>query len=168
MEESRQPKELALDTNLVLDLADEAEFAHAFKEMFQEHNYALRLPPTVISELHENLIRGQSPRKRELSRVALLNARAWGLRPFELSPVQEAIAQRFAVRLANSGLLPPEELHDAVILAETSLVQIPLVVTSDKHLLDIDEDALLLAFNDADLSPVRPAHPKRLLRALRR
>src|SRR6266446_4462805 len=81
MEESRQPKELALDTNLVLDLADEAEFAHAFKEVFQEHNYALRLPPTVISELHENLIRGQSPRKRELSRVALLNARAGAFAP---------------------------------------------------------------------------------------
>ena len=38
---------------------------------------------------------------------------------------------------------------------------------SDKHLLNIDEDALLLAFNEADLSPVRPVHPKRLLRVLR-
>jgi len=40
-------------------------------------------------------------------------------------------------------------------------------VTSDKHPLDSDEDALLLAFNEADLAPVRPVHPKRLLRALR-
>jgi len=40
-------------------------------------------------------------------------------------------------------------------------------VTSDRHLLDIDDDRLLLAFNEADLAPVRPAHPKRLLRALR-
>jgi len=47
------------------------------------------------------------------------------------------------------------------------LAAIPLLVTSDKHLLDIDEDALILAFNDADLTPVRAAHPKRLLRALR-
>jgi len=39
-----------------------------------------------------------------------------------------------------------------------------LVATSDKHLLDVDEDALLLAFNEADLPPV---HPKRLLKALR-
>ncbi|MCI0534165.1 MAG: hypothetical protein L0Z50_02940 [Verrucomicrobiales bacterium] len=44
---------------------------------------------------------------------------------------------------------------------------IPLLVTSDKHLLDVDEDALLLAFNDADLLPVHPSHPKRLLKALR-
>ena len=41
------------------------------------------------------------------------------------------------------------------------------LVTSDKHLLDVDEDALLLAFNDADLLPVHPSHPKRLLKALR-
>jgi hypothetical protein len=34
-------------------------------------------------------------------------------------------------------------------------------------LLDVDEDALLLAFNDADLLPVHPSHPKRLLKALR-
>jgi hypothetical protein len=34
-------------------------------------------------------------------------------------------------------------------------------------LLEIDEDALLLAFNEAELSPVHAVHPKRLLRALR-
>ena len=55
---------------------------------------------------------------------------------------------------------------DALILAETSVAEIPLLVTSDKHLLDIDEDALVLLFNEADLPPVRIAHPRRLLRAL--
>jgi hypothetical protein len=39
-------------------------------------------------------------------------------------------------------------------------------VTSDNHLLDIDDDSLLLAFNEADLPPARPAHPKRLLKAI--
>jgi len=32
---------------------------------------------------------------------------------------------------------------------------------------NIDADALQLAFNAADLAPVHPVHPKRLLRALR-
>ena len=44
---------------------------------------------------------------------------------------------------------------------------VPLLVTSDQHLLGIDEDALLLTFNDADLLPVHPAHPKGSLKALR-
>jgi hypothetical protein len=88
--------QLSLDTNLPLDLAKALDFAHQFREEFQQRGYVLRLPPTV---------------------------------------------------LADAG--------------------IPLLVTSDKHLLDIDEDALLLACNEADLPPVRPVHPKGLLRALR-
>jgi len=64
-------------------------------------------------------------------------------------------------------LIPEDEFNDGLILAETSLAAIPLLVTSDRHLLDIDEDALLLAFNEADLPPVHPAHPKRLLQVLR-
>ena len=47
------------------------------------------------------------------------------------------------------------------------MAEILLLVTSDKYLLNIDEDALLLAFNDADLPLVHPSHPRRLLKALR-
>jgi predicted nucleic acid-binding protein len=166
MAESTLRKRLALDTNLVLDLAEGAEFAHAFRELFQERGYVLYVSPTVVTELNENRVHQSSAFKRKLSLTALLNLRSWGLRPFELAPLQTAIAERFASKLLEKRLLPEEELSDAMILAETSLAQIPLLVTSDKHLRDIDEDALLLAFNEADLFPARPAHPKRLLRAL--
>ena len=43
-------KSLALDTNLLLDLAGEQDFAHDFKEEFSRRGYAL-LVPTVIAEL---------------------------------------------------------------------------------------------------------------------
>ena len=91
----------------------------------------------------------------------------WNCLPFELSSSEMAIAQRFAVRLAESSLIPETEQNDGKILAQTSLAQIPMLVTSDTHLLDIDEEALLLALNEADLSPVHPVHPNRLLKALR-
>ena len=42
-----------------------------------------------------------------------------------------------------------------------------VLVTSDHHLLDLDEAALLLAFAESRLLPVSPSHPRRLLRALR-
>jgi hypothetical protein len=67
----------------------------------------------------------------------------------------------------DANLIPDEEWDDGLILAETSLGDIPLLVTSDAHLLDVDEGALLLAFNAADLLSVHPVHPKRLLKALR-
>jgi hypothetical protein len=90
----------------------------------------------------------------------------WGILPFDLDSAAEAVCEQFVRGLLQQRLIPEDEFNDGLILAESSIEEIPLLVTSDRHLLDIDEDALLVAFNDADLSPVHPVHPKRLLRAL--
>ena len=159
-------KSLALDTNLLLDLAGEKDFAHEFKEEFSSRGYALLVPPTVVAELAFFASLKDAP-QNEIANVALENMCGWKCRPFTLSSTQLAIAIRFAARLMEFSLIPETEQNDGKILAQSSLAEIPLLVTSDKHLLNIDEDALLLAFNEADLSPVHPVHPKRLLRALR-
>ena len=119
----------ALRSKRVLVIDDEADFAHSFREIFQARGYSFRLPPTAVLELHENWHCSPVPRKRELSRMALLNLRLWGVRTFELTPVQHAIAERFLHKLAQTRLLPEEEVHDARILVETSLAQIPLLVS---------------------------------------
>ena len=160
-------KQLSLDANLIFDLAEGKDFAHDFREEFQSRGYRLLLPPTVRHELHTIYTDGASPTDRELARSALVILRSWGIQPFDLDSTAEAIARRFTRDLLDRRLLPEEEFNDGLILAESSMAEIPLLVTSDKHLLDIDEDALLLAFNEADLSAVRPVHPKRLLRAMR-
>ena len=108
-------KQLALDTNVLFNLADGRDFAHAFREAFLAGGYALRFPPTVLEEL----------------------------------------------------VTAELELNDALILAETAVATIPLLVTSDRHLLDVDEDELVLLCGEADLCPVRAAHPRRLLHAIR-
>jgi hypothetical protein len=160
-------KPLSLDANLVFDLARENDFAHEFREVFQARGYGLVLPPTAVYELHVIRAHGDSAAEREWARIALTSLKRWNIQPFDLDSVSEAIAEQFARGLLQKRLLPEDELDDGLILAQTSLARIPLLVTSDKHLLDIDENALLLAFNAADLLPVHPAHPKRLLRALR-
>lgn len=159
-------KSLALDTNLLLDLAGEKDFAHEFKEEFASRGYALFVPPTVVAELAFFAAQEEVPQP-ELANVALTKLRVWNCKPFTLSSTQLAIAWRFAARLIESSLIPETESNDGKILAQTSLAKIPLLVTSDKHLLDVDDDALLLAFNEADLLPVHASHPKRLLKALR-
>jgi hypothetical protein len=83
------------------------------------------------------------------------------------SSLDVGIADAFSKKLLHWGLLPPEEYNDGLILAETSLAAIPVLVSSDHHLLDISEDRLLLVLNDADLLPVHVAHPKGLLKAVR-
>jgi predicted nucleic acid-binding protein len=162
-----QKKQLSLDANFIFDLAGEEDFAHDLLEAFQGKGYALVLPPTASHELHLIFTRGDSKAERELARTALTRLKQWGIRPFDLDSAAEAVCEQFVRGLLQQHLIPEDEFNDGLILAETSLEQIPLLVTSDKHLLDMDEDTLLLAFNEADLSPVHPVHPKRLLRALR-
>ena len=159
-------KRLALDANLLLDLTEGKDFAHEFKEEFQARGYEFLLPPTAAAELNILSIYGGEPQKI-FANQALQELRAWQCQPFSLSDTKRAIAEQFRRRLSELHLIPDEEWDDGLILAETSLGDIPLLVTSDAHLLDIDEDALLLAFNEADLLPVHPVHPKRLLKALR-
>lgn len=160
-------KQLSLDANLLFDLAEEQDFAHDFLEEFQGRGYRLLLPPTARHELHTIFTEGASPADRELARIALVHLRQWKIQPFDLDSAAEAIAKRFAQDLLDRRLLPEEEFNDGLILAESSIVEIPLLVTSDKHLVDIDEDTLLLALHEADLPAIRPVHPKRLIRALR-
>ena len=149
----------------MLDLAGEEDFAHEFKEGFSRRGYTLLVPPTVVAELEFFASQKDAP-QHEIANVALEKMSGWECQPFTLSSTQLAIASRFATRLMDAALIPETEQNDGKILAQTSLAGIPLLVTSDKHLLDIDEDALLLAFNEADLASVHPVHPKNLLRAL--
>src|SRR5207253_5755602 len=135
------------------DLARKKEFALEFRETFLEKQYGLLLPPAVAYELHIIYARSHSLEEREWAGLARRNLKLCSIQPFDLDSSSEAIADRFARNLLHQGLIPEDELDDGLILAQTSLAQIPLLVTSDKHLLDIDEEALLLAFNEADLFP---------------
>lgn len=139
-------KQLALDTNLLLNLAAEKEFAHDFRDRFQSSGYALRFPPTVLAELVAAEVEGDET-EQQLAGLALNNAAARQIRPFDLASVEQAIASQFARQLLHSALLPPEEVNDALILAETSVAAIPLLATSDQHLLGIEEEELVLLFN---------------------
>ena len=158
-------KSLAQDANVLLDIAEESDFAHKFKESFARRGYSFLIPPTVIAELDLLSTLGSEPQRR-LADISLEKTTTWGCQPFTLSSTELAIAARFAPRLLDSRLIPDTELNDGKILAQASLAGIPLLVTLDKHLLDIDEGALLLDFKEADLQPVHPAHPKRLMRAV--
>jgi len=157
---------LGLDTNLLLDLAEGKDFAEDFRAEFQAHGYELLVAPTVAGELNALSIYGGEP-QRTLADHALRKLRNWKCQPYPLSDTNLAVVDRFSARLWELKLIPEEEQNDGRILGETSLAGIPLLVTSDKHLLDIEEEALLVAFNEADMFPVQAAHPKRLLRALR-
>ena len=150
----------------MIDLADEADYAHTFRELAQERNYTLWVPPTVVHELLHAAETKPAP-DGPIAHTALTRLLDWRIYPIGLSSVDNAIADLFSRRLMKEGLLPPEEYNDGLVLAETSLAGIPVLVSSDRHLLELPEDQLFVCFNDAELPPARVAHPKGLLRAFR-
>jgi hypothetical protein len=159
---------LALDTNLVLDLAEGLDAAHDFRETFEDRGYGFRLPPTAAVELRWKSLNDRDRHVRTLATRALAQLRAWDVQPLpELGEIEYAIVEAFVARLRLSRLLPDQEINDGFILGETSLAQIAALVTSDHHLLDMDQTALRLILEDADLPLVTPVHPRRLLKAIR-
>lgn len=160
-----QKKRLALDTNLLFDLAAEKDFAHTFREVYQGRGYSLVIPPTAIQELAFCALEKQCA-ETPLALKALQQMRAWGLSPFDLKSVGHGITEQFSQKLLRLGLLPEGEFNDGLILAETSLAGIPVLVTSDSDLLDIEEIPLRVQFEESDLPPVQICHPKLLLKAV--
>ena|SRR5258708_26460869 len=160
------PRRLSLDTNVLFDLADQKDFAHDFRETYQRKGYALLICPTVVAELYFFHEHGVVEEQR-LASLVIGGLASWDIQVFPLTGVQLDIAWRFAAVVIARGLLPETEINDARILAESSVAEIPLVITSDHHLLDIDPDVLRDACAEADLLPSFPASPRRLLRAVR-
>jgi len=119
-----------------------------------------------VAELYFLSEHGDSEEQR-LASAALSGIADWDIQAFPLAGVQLDLARRFAAALLARNLLPESEINDAFILAETAVAEIPLVVSSDHHLLAIDHDTLRDASAEADLHPTFPVSPRRLLRALR-
>jgi predicted nucleic acid-binding protein len=165
MEVSSQ-KKLSLDTNVLFDLAEKRDFAHDFREGYQRKGYALLISPTIVAELYFFLEHGDSDEER-LARLSLSNLATWDVEVTPLTSGQLKVARSLGGLIAKSGMVPPEEINDALILGETAVAGIPLVVTSDHHLLDIEDERLRTIFLDSGVSPVFPVSPRRLLRAIR-
>ena len=155
----------SLDTNILFDLADEKDFAHDFRETYQAKGYALVICPTVVAELYFFHEHGNAEEKR-LASLTLGRTASWDIQAVALTSLQLDIAWKFADAILSRRLLPAREINDARIVGETCVAGIPLVVSSDNHLLGMDQDALRAACAEADLLPSFPARPRRLLRAI--
>jgi len=160
-----EKKKIALDTNVLFDLGANRDFAHFFREAFQERQYALNVAPTVIQELSIAALRWTGEGQEQAHR-ALSCMREWGIVPFDLVSVGHGITEQFVRLLHTRGLLPEEEVNDGLILAEVALNETPALATHDHHMLDIHPKYLEEAFKDSDLMPVLPITPARLLKTI--
>ena len=135
-------------------------------EVLREKGWTVLLPPTAVTELRL-LTRSDDVATRELALLAIAELDRWDIQAYPLTDLQETLAESFSGRLIAAGLLPTEEWSDGVILGEASAAGLPLLVTSDRHLVHIEVEALKLTFAEADLDFTLPIRPRDLSRILR-
>jgi hypothetical protein len=69
-------KQLALDANVLLDLAEGKDFVQEFREEFQARDYELLVMPAAAAELNILSLYGGEPQKT-FANLALSKLRTW-------------------------------------------------------------------------------------------
>lgn len=159
----RKPLWAAVDTNVLLDLADGKDRVWDAIDTIKKRLSGVQfvLPPTVVQELAWIVEHGETSRERRLALTAASRlASEWQFVPLTLIPVGHGITDRIASQLRRSGLLPEEEVNDATIVAESALTGCRILLSSDAHLTNIPADKLALILTAADVEPVLIASPR--------
>jgi predicted nucleic acid-binding protein len=144
--------QIALDTNVLLDYANDEDFVVKCFASIKKHcpKSSIFILPTVIDELNHHSKRpGQEGR---LALKALGNILGWGFKPISVVPVGNGIVEETARKIRSAGLLPDEEINDSYIIAEAALANVEILISSDCHLKDIDHTALKQLLDGCDLA----------------
>ena len=158
--------EVALDTNVLLDLAIDDEVVIDCLQTIRE-----RLPspvfvvlPTVIQELVDILEYGETEAEKKQALDSLQNIRGkWQFFAVNCMPVGHGIVEETARKIRVRGLLPEEEVHDSFLLAESGLRDVSILLSNDAHIKEIDQRALKLLFDECDIGCPLIASPKKIV-----
>jgi hypothetical protein len=102
--------------------------------------------------------------RRALGRRALRQLKGWHFDLLEIVPVGHGIVESIAQRLLTADLLPAEEVHDSLILAEAALLGCAVLLTSDAHLRGLDYARLTWELNACDVAVPVIATPREIVR----
>jgi len=162
-----KPLRLGVDTNVLLDLADGVDsvvdaFAVLAQRLVSSDVFIL---PSVLDELAFLYESGETAVIRQLARRALhlVREHKHGFRPLLELACPPSLIEEVALEIRSGHLLPPQEVHDSLILAEAGLAGCALLLSSDEHLRGIDHERLTLLLNRFDLAPPVIASPRELV-----
>lgn len=124
----------------------------------------LIVTPTVNHELAHLMVEGDIEEEKELAQKALTSLLDWGFSPLNLAPVGHGIVEQIGDRMRTQQLLPFEERNDSFIIAEAALCHCPVLITSDRALLDIDRGELADLLKRHDVEPVAILSPQQVVR----
>lgn len=156
---------VAVDTNVPLDLVRDKDHVIEAIETVQRRltRCVLVVPPSVMQELAFIAVHGDTPVDCQTADEALAKLLQWKMQPANLVPVGHGIAEQIALDIRRRNLLPDDEVHDALILAESALLKCAILLTSDEHLRGIDFERLVLALRQFDVEAPIIASPKKIV-----
>ena len=156
---------VAVDSNVPLDLADGNESVLDAVNTIRARltNVRFVVTPSVFQELVHVAFKDSVAARRELARGALRRLKEWQFDLLEIVPVGHGIVESIARRLRAVGLLPEEEVHDSLILAEAALLGCAVLLTSDSHLRGLDYARLTWELNACDVSVPVIATPREIV-----
>ncbi len=167
-----KPLRLAIDTNVLLDLAGEvdavAEAMAIIGSRLPEADELVR--PSVLDELAFLAEAGSTDQTRRLAREAIQQIRSERrrCRPLLELPVSNVEVEALAGKFRAGGLLPAKEVHDSMILAEAAMMSCGLLLSSDEHLRGIDHQELTWLLHGFELAPPIIATPREIARKFSR
>lgn len=162
-----KPSRLAVDTNVLLDLADEVHDVLDAVDIIDDRlpDAERLVPPSVLDELAYLADFGQGQPLRQSAKRAIQLLRGKDrFRPILELPFAPENAEKLAQEFRRRGLLPDEEVHDALILAETVLLDCHILLTSDGHLRSLDHQQLTWLLNQRELTAPVIATPREIVR----
>ena len=160
------PRLVAVDTNVALDFAKGIEDVCDAIATIQNRiaGVELLLPPTVMGELANASVSSMDREVRTAAGMMLRQHREWGFRLVSFIPLGFDQVERIAERLRQQGLLPKEEVHDSVIVAEAAALGCALLTSSDAELAGMDYGKLTVELDRFDLTAPVIATPREIVR----
>lgn len=160
------PRLVAVDTNVALDFAKGVEDVCDAIATIQTRiaGVELLLPPTVMGELANASVTSPHREIRLAAAKMLRQHRALGFRMVSFIPLGFDQVERIAERLRHQGLLPEEEVHDSVIIAEAVALGCALLTSSDAELAGVDHEKLTVELSRFDLLAPVIATPREIVK----
>jgi predicted nucleic acid-binding protein len=158
---------LAVDSNVPLDLTEGVEDVTDALGIIRERIQGARLvaPPTVNLELAYLSQFADEADVQAAAQTALRSLWSrWRIEPVNLVPAGHGIVEVIASKVRALGLLPAEETHDALIVAEAALLGCGILLTSDAHLRGVDFQRLTLLLQGFDVAAPVIATPREIVR----
>jgi rRNA-processing protein FCF1 len=143
---------IAIDTNVLIDHAagdeDVIDAISIIRAKVDKAQFVVTR--TVLEELA--FMGREKNEKGELCRIALRCLGKWDFQALDVIPVGRGIVEQISKKLRVTGVIPDEEENDASIISEAALVGCGMLLSSDTHLLEAQENPWLKnVLEDADV-----------------